>query len=579
MRHLIVIVLFDIRRPCKGAALTLLTAVPMPTNADQISLLAKGVFPDLSVAEEDFLRRNAVGEYPIFGTGTSEIDKPENANQWGPERTIRADCLRWLCSAQNIRPFLQTSHIRAVGIKVTGQLVLNYCVIPFLLGFDRCCFTDWITFEKSRLGGLELKGTHLKKSIHGPGIVVASSVHIWNESAVEGCLYFDGATISGDLRCDKITLVYKKWPEDTELNNPSNEAFRGAQIEVKGFVSFIGSKVNGGVSLYEARIQSALRCEGAEFLNKGMTALLCTGATFGGAVYLDEKFVAKGTVDFNFARIGGELTCRGSHFEQTEKAVPSEDTRPALSLEYGQVTGNVILKNGFVCSGVLSLQAATIGGHLDCENGQFSNAHPHNILANNAKITGGVLLRNGFRSEGTIRFFGATIGGNVECNGTLSPGEDGVALDLQRVQIGGHILFGSNLVLKGNTKFQSAQIAGNVRFDGGVAQNPGGNCIELAYAKIEGSVTFINHFKSEGSVNLTRSRIGGDLELLEAEFIRAIEPLPQAPTYFFGLQADYIRVEGLLRIGTVQLGKTELLFAGLPRGICFYSKALRLMEI
>jgi hypothetical protein len=119
--------------------------------------------------------------------------------------------------------------------------------------------------------------------------------------------------------------------------------------------------------------------------------------------------------------------------------------------------------------------------------------------------------------------------------------------------------FGSNFALKGNTKFQSAQIAGNVRFDGGVAQNPGGNCIELAYAKIEGSVTFINHFKSEGSVSLTRSRIGGDLELLDAEFTMAIATLPQPPTSFFGLQADYIHVEGLVRIGTVQLGKTECL--------------------
>jgi hypothetical protein len=71
-------------------------------------------------------------------------------------------------------------------------------------------------------------------------------------------------------------------------------------------------------------------------------------------------------------------------------------------------------------------------------------------------------------------------------------------------------------------------------------------------------VTFTNHFKSEGSVSLTRSRIGGDLELLEAEFTRAIATLPQPPTSFFGLQADHIRVEGLVRIGTVQLGKLSV---------------------
>jgi hypothetical protein len=43
--------------------------------------LAKEVFPDVSAAEESFLRLNAVGGYPVFGDGISELDKPENADQ------------------------------------------------------------------------------------------------------------------------------------------------------------------------------------------------------------------------------------------------------------------------------------------------------------------------------------------------------------------------------------------------------------------------------------------------------------------------------------------------------------------
>jgi hypothetical protein len=518
----------------------------MPTNATTLVSLAKEVFPDLSEAEESFLRLNAVGKYPVFGDATSELDKPENADQWGPDRTIRADYLQWLCRTQNIHPLLQSIRLRGVGIKIQGTLHLDYALIPFVLVFDRSCFTDWITFEKSRLGGLELKGTWLKKSIYAAGLTITGSVHFWNDSAAEGQLFFDGAIVSGDLRCDKCTLIYRRWPEDIELAEPANEAFRGAGLEVKGSVSFMASKVEGGVCLHEAKIGSGLRCEGARFINRGKTALSCTGARIGGAVYLDRGFSAQGTVDFNFAKIGGELACRDGEFEQTIKASPTAVPPPALSLDYAQVTGSVVLTNKFVCHGILSLQGATIGGHLDCEKGRFLNQDPHCILANNAKISGGVLLRSEFHSEGTVRFFGATVGGNVECNGVLSPGSDSVALDLQRLEARGHVLFGNSLVLKGTVKFHSARIAGNVLFDGGTAENEIGYTVELNNANVTGTVAFLNNFKSNGSVSLVETDIGGNLECLESQINSPIDPKTHIRNTPYALHADFINVGGRL---------------------------------
>jgi hypothetical protein len=128
--------------------------------------------------------------------------------------------LRWLCLAQAARPLIVGIRLRAVGAKIQCLLQLDYSLIPFVLAFDRSCFTDRITFEKSRLGGLEITGTRLKKSIYAAGLGVSGSVQIWNESVVEGQLFFDGATISGDLRCDNSVLIYKKWPEDLRLNVP-----------------------------------------------------------------------------------------------------------------------------------------------------------------------------------------------------------------------------------------------------------------------------------------------------------------------------------------------------------------------
>ena len=126
---------------------------------------------------------------------------------------------------------------------------------------------------------------------------------------------------------------------------------RGAGLDVKGFVSFVGSTVERGVCLYEARIGSGLRCEGAHFTNPGKTALSCTGIRIGGAVFLDRQFIAKGTVDLNFANIGGDVTCENSQFEQTIKDPAAVASPHALSLDYAHLNGSVLLTNRFNSNG------------------------------------------------------------------------------------------------------------------------------------------------------------------------------------------------------------------------------------
>lgn len=522
----------------------------MPNNSDALVSLAKEVFSDLSAAEESFFRLNALGQFPVFGDGFSVFDKPERADEWGPERTIRADRLQWLCLNQAARPLIVGVRLRAVGAKIQGLLQLDYSLIPYVLGFDRSCFTDRITFEKSKLVGLEITRTRLKKSIFAAGLVVSGSVQIWNESIVEGQVFFDGATISGDLRCDKSVLIYKKWPEDLQFDESSDEAFRGAGLDVKGFVSFIGSKVEGGVCLYEARIGGGLRCEGAHFTNAGKTALSCTGARIDGAVFLDRQFIAKGTVDLNFAHIKGDVRCENSQLEQTIKATATVVPPPALSLDWANVNGSIILTNGFISNGLVTLLAATVGGHLDCQRGLFLNPEPYSILGNNAKISGGILLRDGFHSEGTVRFFGATVGGNVECNGNFAPGSENIALDFERIEIKGHVLFGNSLTLKGVAKFYRARIAEDVRFVGGAAKSVRGNAIELTRASVRGSVVFGGNFRCEGAVNLVGTMIDGNFECLGSQFNSLFDPKTQERQTPYALHADFIKVTGAVLIGT-----------------------------
>jgi hypothetical protein len=171
--------------------------------------MALDAFIDLSAAEKDFFRKNAEGGFPDYGEGFNERDDPAHARQWGPERTLRAECIRWLCITTKARPLVKGNRLRAKGAKIVGALQLDYTTIDFVLGFSGCAFTGKITFEKAALRGLEFVSTYVK-SIYAAGMEASGSVHFWNDFVAVGNANLDSARISGDLRCDKSRLIYKQ---------------------------------------------------------------------------------------------------------------------------------------------------------------------------------------------------------------------------------------------------------------------------------------------------------------------------------------------------------------------------------
>src|SRR5262249_43454132 len=153
---------------------------------------------------------------------SDDLNNPAVGNQWGLERTIRASCIRWICVTAKARPLIVGNRIRAIGAKIADPLELDHCTIDFVVAFAGCLFTNRITFENTRLRGVELSGTHAK-SIYAAGMEASGSVHFWQGSVAVGQLFIDGARIRGDLRCEGSFLTYSKWPEDIQLNEDTRE--------------------------------------------------------------------------------------------------------------------------------------------------------------------------------------------------------------------------------------------------------------------------------------------------------------------------------------------------------------------
>ncbi len=87
----------------------------------------------------------------------------------------------------------------------------------------------------------------------------------------------------------------------------------------------------------------------------------------------------------------------------------------------------------------MSLDGASIGGHLNCAGGQFTNPKGTALSTDNAKIDGTVSLNDGFTATGLVSLDGATSGGHLNCGGGQFTGLEGHAFSLERAHINGAV--------------------------------------------------------------------------------------------------------------------------------------------
>ena len=460
----------------------------MSKNAELLISMAREAFVGLTAAEEEFFRRNAEDQIPNFCVGPEENNDPANADRWGPDRTIRADCVRWLCVTTEARPLIIGNRIRAIGAKIEGALQLDYSTIDFVVAFRCCAFTGKISFEGTTLRSLDFWGANVK-SIYAAGMKTSGSVHFWNGFVAVGQVNLDLANISGNLICKRSRFIFKERPDDVQFPDKPHEAFRASGLEVKGIVSFNGSDVRGAVCLYQANIDGNLSCDGSHFINKGRNALLATGAKIGGAVYLAREFFAFGQVNLEFTEIGGSLNCECGFFLHHRFGIQDQDAQePALNLESSDIRGSVYLTNGFLAIGKVNLLSVIVRGHLDCGGGHFLNQAGYALLCDNAQISNSILLRNDFFAAGEVRLFASNISGNLECNGGQFVYFSGNAINAERADISGHHFLnvdksGKPFIAKGNIILRRMEVGGTFSISN-VVQPENIKKLDIRFAKV-----------------------------------------------------------------------------------------------
>ena len=179
----------------------------------------------------------------------------------------------------------------------------------------------------------------------------------------------------------------------------------------------------------------------------------------------------------------------------------------ALNADGLETTSNVDLRDGFQARGPVDFSGATIGGDLDCRNGEFLDEKLA-LAAQNASISNNCFLNNGFIASGTVNLDGATIGGRLSCNdGTFACRDQ--ALYAPRLKVSDNVNLGEDCRVAGQISLQGAEIGGDLSFTGGAFDRKvkwekirDVVCINLRNAKIDGTLFWRQITIARGELNL-----------------------------------------------------------------------------
>ena len=302
------------------------STVGQPAELEQ---LARAQFGVLSDAEIKLLRAAHEGKMAVCGTSQGRDDPgnhPGSAAEWGLERQIRAELIRWLCVDQEAKTYLDPKGISVAAAKIVGELDLSFVTVPIPLRIFNCCLTDDAHLNSAQLMTLNLTGSWVQ-SIEADTASVQGHVFLRDGFRAEGRVWLLGAQIQGQLDCSNGTFT-----------NPPRTGCASSGV-----------------------------------------ALSAESSRIGGGIFLGDGFRAEGEVRLLNARIERDLDCRnGAFINPWQEDLPQSGR--ALSADKVNVQDSIFLRYGFRAEGEVSLAGAQIGGSLSCPNATFTNpAHALNL--------------------------------------------------------------------------------------------------------------------------------------------------------------------------------------------------------
>lgn len=314
----------------------------------------------------------------------------------------------------------------ALEAKFSGRplaLDLEGATLNGSMQMQRCEIAGEMTLRASQVtGGINLSAAFLRGlpvSLQAENADVSGPVFMNRGLRAAGTISVHGAHFGAELNLS-----------DTYLGtvNSNGVALSGQNVKVEADLFLNQACVCGTVELQSALVGGQLNLTATTVRDCGAVSLEATGIRIGTNCWLNEGFVANGSVVLSGGNIGGLVS--------VTRAVLNGGDGDALHADRCEVRGNVWLQE-VRARGCIRISASVLGGHVDAASADLSEPGGPALDLERTTIATNVVLTAGFKAVGGVVLLGASVGGSVEITGaTLLPDETGRALDASSLRVG-----------------------------------------------------------------------------------------------------------------------------------------------
>ncbi len=320
-------------------------------------------FEPLKPAEQKLLAVASTGKQCSFGRTRPEA--PTDDNQ------LRADFVRFLALGRDAAAAVHESGLKIQGAYIEGSVNLDGATTVRPLWIVDCTISGEFSFADAETKVVSLDRTSVS-SIRGDGVMIDGSL-LLRGTLIDGSLQLFGAEIRGTLSCTGCRIVGRRW-RSQRLAADLITMTIGGNVEFRN-----GFAANGLILFDNSEIGGTFNCSGGAFLSgfdaeakqtyrwdAAIRALKCHRLNLKGSLYLRDC-MSEGEISFSGSQIGGDIDCRDGHFQ----CAGNGDTT-ALQFTRTVANGNVYLSDGFEAKGKVQFNGARIRGNIDCQGGTFS---------------------------------------------------------------------------------------------------------------------------------------------------------------------------------------------------------------
>jgi hypothetical protein len=369
---------------------------------------------ELTAAEQRVWEAFGTGTEVDFTVGDAEADDPARADDWGPERVVRAQTIvTLLLGAREAEPG-RIAAVRLVGARVEGVFDVDYAELHHHLRLKSCCIVERVYMYGTDTRQVSLVDSHLRDGLDASLAVIEGNLRLGG-CRIDGGLKLEGTRISGALQLDGADAV-----------KPDGDAIFARRAEIHGDLSCRdGFTASGGVDFRGARIDGAARFDGAKLRNPGGTALYVSVAEINGLLGCD-GVEAEGELRMRGARIAGGAWFGGARLHADGVALNAVGARVGDDLRFAP---------DFKAEGAVELSRAAVGGSLRLEGATISNPGGAALAAQSVAVIGDVHCDDGFTADGPVRLNAARVGGILSFEKAVLTTTGAFALTLARASI------------------------------------------------------------------------------------------------------------------------------------------------